>query len=144
MPIVRKKLKESSVKRNLIESENIEPGKFKNDISISNVRELKQQKESSNQGVIFEYTFKTSYALKKPEGKSLGEIKIIGELFYVDDKSVIEGILNEWKENEKLKPDMMKKVLNVAFRDAQIEALSQAEKVGLPTPVPLMRLKDTQ
>ncbi len=142
MPIIRKQLKESTAKRETLEAEKIKPGKFKNDISIKDITELKQNIDASKKGAIFEYEFKTDYALEEPKGKSLGNIKVVGELFFVDDKKVVDEILSEWKKDKKINPEMMKKVLNVAFKDAQIEALHQAEKVGLPSPVPLMRLKD--
>ncbi len=144
MPIIRKKLRESSAKREVLEVDRIKPGKFKNDISIADVKEIKQEIKTEQKGVVFEYEFKTDYALEEPQGKSLGNIKIIGEIFYVDASNVVDEILESWKKDKKLKPEMMKKVLDVAFKDAQIEALHQAEKVGLPSPVPLMRLKDSK
>ncbi len=144
MPIIRKKLRESSAKREVLEVDRIKPGKFKNDISITDVKEIQQQVSTEQKGVIFEYEFKTDFALEEPQGKSLGNIKIIGEIFYVDANDVVDEILNGWKNDKKVKPEIMKKALDVAFKDAQIEALHQAEKVGLPSPVPLMRLKDSK
>ena len=141
MPIVKTQLRESSAKRNNIEGK-LKLGKLKTDIAINDLREIKQGEDNAAKGAILEYKFKTEYSLEEPKGKSLGEISVVGELVLVEKKETIDALLKEWKKNKKLEGDVLSAFLNVAFENAQIEAIEQARKVGLPSPVPLLRLKN--
>ncbi len=140
MPIVRTQFKETVAKRNSIKGD-IKLGKFKNSLSITDVRELKSTEVLDNKFIIFEYAFNVDYTLSEPKGKSIGEVKIVGEIVYADSSDKIDKILKEWKKNKNVEQDIAGLILNVAFSDAQIEALEQSKKVGLPPPVPLMRFK---
>lgn len=139
MPIVKTQLRESHAKRELIEG-NVKLGKLKNNIAVTNVREIPSGTKDSKV-VAFEFTFTTDYSLEEPKNKNLGDIKVVGEVIYLDSPDKIDEILKEWKKNKKLKGSFLRNVLNVAFEMAQIEAIEQAKKVGLPPPVPLLRFR---
>lgn len=141
MPIVKTQFKESSAKRNNIEGK-LKLGKLKTDIAITDLREIKQEGTNAAKGLVLEYKFKTDYALEEPKGKSLGEIAVVGELILVEKTETVDALLKEWKKNKKLEGNVLSAFINVAFENAQIEALEQSKKVGLPSPIPLLRLKN--
>ncbi|MCD6576302.1 MAG: hypothetical protein J7K73_04050 [Nanoarchaeota archaeon] len=127
-------------KRNNIDGK-IKLGKLKNNISITDIREIKQENMGENKLILFEYAFSTDYTLEEPKDESLGEIKVVGELLFVEKKEKADEVLKEWKKSKKLKGTLLKLVLNIGFEEAQIEALALSRKVGLPPPVPLVRFR---
>jgi hypothetical protein len=139
MQILRTQFKEIFAKRNDFDKP-VKLDKFKNNIGITSVRELQELKDG-NKIIAFEFTFNTNYSLKEPKGKNLGEIKVVGDIIIIDTKEVVDNILKEWNENKKISGELVRTILNIAFEDAQIEALSHAKKVGLPLPVPLLRFE---
>jgi len=140
MPIIQKQFKEISAKRESLKGK-IKLGKLKNNISILDVRKVDENEKVDSEIIVFEYEFNTDFSLEEPKGNSLGTIKIVGEIFYADSIKKADEILNGWSKNKKLKSNLLKAILNVAFKDSQIEALEQSKKVGLPPPIPLMRFK---
>jgi len=141
MPIVQKQFKEISAKRESLKGK-IKMGKLKNNISIIDVRKVDKNDKIDSQIIVFEYEFDTNYSLEEPKGKSLGNIKLVGEIFYADSIKKTDDIIEDWNKNKKLKGNILKDILNIAFKDSQIEALEQSKKVGLPPPIPLMRFKN--
>ncbi|MCD6547721.1 MAG: hypothetical protein J7K22_04180 [Nanoarchaeota archaeon] len=137
MPIARTRLKETSTKRYDVESDKIKMGKLETNITITNLKELKNEPKA----VIFEYKYNVSYPLAEPKDKKLGEITITGEVLYVGEEKEIQDLLKNWKKDKKVKGTLLARILNAAMTDAQIEAIEQSKKVGLPSPVPLLRFR---
>ena len=146
MPIVKTQLKESRAIRHDIEAEKIIAGQFKSNMTIVDIKEIKPTKDApkDKSGIIFEYVFRTDYNLEEPKNKKLGNIEIIGQIIFVDDTSKINATLKEWKKNKKVETELLQQILNAAFEEAQIEALTQSRKVGLPPAIPLPRVTTTQ
>jgi hypothetical protein len=105
------------------------------------VKSIVVTKGEETGGAIITYEYKIEYQLAEPKNKNLGEIKIIGELFFVDKASVVADLVSEWKKNKKIKSEHALYILNYAFREAQLEALEQSKKVSLPPPFDLPRVK---
>ena len=139
MPIVRTSLRESKVIRNDIKGK-MKLGQLKSDIIIRDIVEISSEKGGRG-AAVFVYEFKTEYNLAEPKGKKLGTIDVVGEVFYVDAEKVIKETIKEWKKGKKIKKDILQAILNVAFEEAQVEALYQSKKVMLPPPIPLPKLK---
>jgi hypothetical protein len=135
-------LRESSAKRNDITETKIRLGQLKSDLSLSDVRKITLAKEKTDIGAaVFTYDYKVLYPLSEPKGQELGSIAVKGEIIFADNSKAIEDILKDWQKDKKIKPNIIQTVLNVALRDAQVEAIEQAKKVGLPSPVPLPKIK---
>jgi hypothetical protein len=140
MPIVNVGFRESKAIRNIIKADIVKPSTRSNDIKIEDVRELKAFGKDNN-GIIIDFVYSVRYDLSEPKDQVLGEILIKGEIVYVNSKDEIKKVLDEWKKNKKLEPKMMVGMLNAAMGKSQIEAIEQAAKVGLPSPIPLPSLK---
>lgn len=143
MPVFKTQFKKSSAVRNEIKGNDAKLGPLKNDISIMDVKELEAPKgtKSERSAIIFEYKNTTLYTLEEPKNKNLGEIEIVGEIVFIEEDKVIKEILKKWKKDKKIDEKLLEFILNVAFEEAQIEALEQAKKVMLPPPIPLPRLR---
>ena len=140
MPIVNVMLRESKAVRNLIKADVLKPGNRANDVKIEDVRELRRLGKE-NTALVFEFLFTAKYDLKEPKDHSLGEISVKGEILYVNTKDEMKNIMDVWKKDKKLEPKIMGSILNAALAKSQVEAIEQAAKVGLPSPVPLPMLK---
>lgn len=141
MPIIKTQIRESSAVRNVISADKIKMGPRKSNINVVDVREINKGQKSDKTGLVFDYEFTMNYPLSEPKGKELGSIKVAGEIFLVDKESVTKPILDEWKKEKKITQKVLANLLNVALTEANIEAIYQAHKVNLPTPIPMPRLK---
>jgi len=141
MPITRSMFRESVSIRNELTADHIELGTFKSDLKVIDVKNIAVTKGEETGGAIFVYEYKMNYHLAEPKNKSLGEIKIIGEIVFVDKASIIADIVSDWKKNKKIGSELMQTILNYALREAQIETIEQSKKVNLPLPVSLPRIK---
>jgi hypothetical protein len=140
MPIIKTQFREVSAIRNEIEAKRVKLDARKTNISVVDVKEI-SQKTGEKQGLIFIYEFTIEYPISEPKNLELGNVKIVGEIFYVDDAKVVENIIKEWKKDKKLSKEVITDILNVGMEEATIEAVYQTKKVGLPSPIPLPRLK---
>ena len=77
-------------------------------------------------------------------GNEIAEIKITGELIYVNDKSA--QILKEWKKEKKLPDDVGMEVLNHLFRHCLLKIANISEDLQLPAPLnfPIIKPKTDQ
>lgn len=140
MPIVNVMLRETSAVRNVIKADKMKSGSRTNDISIDDIREIKNM-DTDKPVIIFDFQYKANYELEEPKDQTLGELVIRGEVFYVADKKDIKKIVSEWEKDKKVDPSVMTNVLNVALNKCQVEAIEQSSKIGLPSPIPLPILK---
>jgi len=139
MPITRTQFKEISAIRNNI-SGKVKLEGIKTELTITSIREVSIN-DSENSVIVFEYSFKTPYSLSDPKDQELGSIKVDGEIFYVDKTSIIKEIISEWESKKKIKTELLQEVVNTALSESQPEAIMLAKKIGLPSPIPLPRLK---
>ena len=141
MPILRKGFRESKAVRNTFEAGT--KLKFdkapKTELRVAEIKELEYKDD--NGFALIEYEFKIDYMLEEPKGQSFGNISIIGEILYADKQDFIKNLVKEWKEDKKLDKGILGMIINIAMNDAQIEAIVQANKIGLPSPLPLPKLK---
>lgn len=140
MPVIKTNLREIKAVRNDIKGK-VKLGQLKSDILIKDIVEIPQATQGDNSAVVFTYEFKTSYNLAEPKGKKLGTIDIVGEIIYVGTNKVITDLVKEWKKDKKIRKEVLQPILNVAFEEAQVEALYQSKKVLLPPPIPLPKLR---
>lgn len=140
MPIIRTGFRETKAVRNSIEkAKKISLDKLKNDIRIAEIKEIEYKEDMGF--VLVEYKYRVDYNLKEPEGKSLGYVDVTGEILYADKKEMIEELLKEWNDKRKIDREILSMFVGAAVNEAQIEAIVQAKKVNLPSPVPLPKLK---
>ena len=142
MTIIKTQFREISAVRNPIEDEKVKMTSRSSNISVIDIKEMPTSKKLDKASLMFVYEHTVDYNLQ-PSG-NLGKVKVVGEIFYVDDVKKIKGILDDWKKNKKIDENLLTAIINVGLTDANIEAIYQAHKVGLPSPIPLPRLKSSE
>ena len=140
MPIIRTGFRESKASRKKFESgTKIKLGKLSNDIRIVDIKELEYK---DKMGFVFiEYEYAIEYNLDEPKDDSWGNLHIVGEILYADTEEMIKNLIKDWQTDKKIDKDILALVVRNAMNEAQIEAIVQAKKVGLPSPVPMPKLK---
>ena len=139
MPIIKTQFREISAVRNIIEAEKIGSASRNSNISIREVKEITSSKKTDKSSLMFIYEYSVDYPLQS--GGKLGSVRIVGEIFYVEDTKKAKNILDGWKKDKKIEEDVLALILNVGLSEANIEAIYQSHKVGLPSPIPMPRLK---
>jgi hypothetical protein len=141
MPIIGSNLKEMHFKRFEVKSKTVKLGRVKSDVKITNVSERDVNLPGVEKAILFDFEFSVDYELEKPSDKKFGEIKIAGELMFVDDAKKYKEILSNWKKGKKIDSELIRNLVSSAMDMAQIEAIYLARKVMLPPPIPLPKLK---
>ena len=106
MPITRSMFKESVAVRHELVADRIELGEFKSNLKFTDMKNIAVTKGEETGGAIFTYEFKMDYNLTEPKNKSLGQIKIIGEIVFVDKASIIADMVSDWKKSKKIESDL--------------------------------------
>lgn len=107
-----------------------------NNISIKDIeeRDLSLGKTKQN-GLRFKFEFTSKY------NPDLAEIKINGDVMYLEDAVKVKKILDEWKKDKKIDKEILTPVLNSALTKCNIQALILSKEVNLPPPLNLPKLK---
>lgn len=90
--------------------------------------------EAKQDGIKFTYQFTSKYS---PE---IGDITLIGEVLYMDDKEKVKAILAEWEKHKKISQEIMTAVLNTVLERCNIQALILSREVNLPAPIQLPKI----
>ena len=129
-----------SIKFNKINAEN--KGVPKGKINISNKISIKDVKEkviapgkSEQKGLEFSFAFESKYEPK------VGVINLGGIVFAILPKKATEDILTSWKKNKKVPKEVETGVLNAALTRCNIEALLISQRIAIPPPIPLPKLR---
>ncbi|MBS3171055.1 hypothetical protein J4449_00415 [Candidatus Woesearchaeota archaeon] len=116
-------------KESLEASKNIQ---IKNDVLITNVREEKLPTgKTKADGLKFDFKFHLKY---EPE---VGEIELVGFIYYLDDQEVIKDIFKSWKKDKKLSQELTANLVNTVLIKGTIKALTLSQEVNLPPHLPL-------
>ena len=122
--------KMSAEKKNVSE-QNI---RIENNVGITNVEEssVLDPKKSL---LRFEFAFTCKY------DPGLGNIELYGEIVEMFDKELSVKVLDSWKNEKKLHPDIMAKILNNVLSRANIEAIIISKELGLPSPIAMPKVE---
>lgn len=123
-----------------IEAEKKEVSKGKinisNNVTIQKVEEQDLSLGSQKQKVLcFTFEFTSKYE------PNIGNIKLVGNVLYMEDSKRVKEILDDWKKDKKLPKDIMTKILNVVLNKSNVQALILSDQVNLPPPVPLPKVQ---
>ena len=120
------------------EKKEAEKGKvnIKNNISITGVEEKDLSLGNQKQKVIsFTFEFTSTYE------PNIGSIRLVGDVYYMEDSKKVKEILDGWKKDKKLPKDLMTRILNVVLNKSNIQALILSEQVNLPPPIPMPKVQ---
>ena len=91
---------------------------------------------SSKAGIRFGFEYKSTY---QPE---IGGITLKGNLIYLQDTDKVKKVLDTWKKDKKVVPEVAKEVLGAVLNRCNIQALILSRDVGLPSPIPLPKVSE--
>ncbi len=106
-----------------------------NKISVTDVEE-EELKAIGKRALKISYEFESRYVSGK---KKVAEIKITGHIFVLSKDA--SKILKKWKKEKKLEENYNAFFLNVAMRRCLVKAISLADEIGIPSPVPLPQIR---
>ena len=132
MTIVKINLNKINAKRNL-EAKSGQVN-INNNVSLKNVEDMTFSTEGKK-GLKFTFTFSCTY---EPE---LGKILVEGQVFFVENAELIDKVKAGWEKDKQIPPEVMEKVINAALHKGNIQAIKISEEIGLPSPLPLPKLK---
>ncbi|MBI2106051.1 hypothetical protein HYT56_04410 [Candidatus Woesearchaeota archaeon] len=130
MPIVGFNLEKTQAER----SKKLQKGmKATHNITITSINneDIEMGKNSKKLGLKFSFEFNVDY---QPE---VGKILIGGSVLYLDDEKTVKEILNGWKKNRHVNPEIAAQILNTAIVRCTIKALNMAQEVNLPPHMPI-------
>ena len=114
----------------------------KGKIDINNNVSVKEAKEDSffigkdKQGIIkFTFEFTSKYE------PAIGTILFEGEILYLDEPKKIKEILNSWKNDKKISPEIMANLLNTILTKCNVQALILSQEINLPPPIPMPKVQ---
>jgi hypothetical protein len=123
----------------LMERKAVPSGKINinNNVSISNLEEASLPITNDNQTSLrFSFKFTTEFQ------PSIGNIEILGELFWMTGKEKAVEIMKAWKKDKTVSRDIMTVVLNAILNKCNVEALFLCRDMNLPSPIPLPKFRD--
>jgi len=132
MTIVRINLYKVAAERSL----NAKGGQIKinNNVAIKNVEDL-QFNIPGKAGLKFTFSFNCKYE------PGLGSIDVEGQIFFADTEAKIKEVKDKWDKDKKISAVIMEQIVNAALHKGNIQAIKISEEVGLPTPLPLPKVK---
>lgn len=130
MPIVGFHLEKTLAER----TKKLQKGmKATHNITINSIEneDIEFGKSSKKQGLKFTFEYNVDYQPK------IGQILIEGSVLYLDDEKTVKGILDAWKKDKKVNPEIAAQILNTAIVRCTVKALNMAQEVSLPPHMPI-------
>lgn len=87
--------------------------------------------ESKQQGLKFNFVFNSNF------DPGIGKIELEGEVLYMGTDEKVKEILSTWDTEKKVSKDIVVGVLNSILAKCNVQAISLAHELNLPSPVPL-------
>lgn len=109
--------------------------KIKNNIRIVDVKEYDIGLSAKSQkSVSFSFAFESIY------DPSVCNIKLSGNVLYMDSVENINKLLDGWKKNKTVPKEVMGTVLNTALARSSIQSVILSQEMNLPSPIPLPKV----
>ncbi len=90
--------------------------------------------KSKENGLVFSFEYTFTYE------PGVGEILMEGEVFYMGEEKKVKDIIDKWKKNKALDPELLSEVLGAATKRCNVEAIILSREVNLPSPIKLPSL----
>ena len=132
MTIVKINLFKVHAERNL----KARPGQVKinNNVSIKELEDLSFEADGKK-GLKFNFSFNCLY------GPDLGQIDVEGQVLYLNEAKKIDEIRKAWDKEKRVPMDVMEEIINASLHKGNIQAIKISEDVGLPSPLPLPKIR---
>lgn len=96
------------------------------DLKISKVSEDKVYLDKAQTALRFDFEFMVDY---KP---NVANINLGGFIMYVEGEELAKKIIENWKKNKKLEPELMEKLFNSILMRCNIKTLLLTQELNLP------------
>jgi len=110
----------------------------KHNLNILDVKKEEVNVDKKQEVLKFIFEFKLIYEPK------IGGINLVGNMMFIDDQKKMKDVLQDWKKDKKLPPEIMQGLFNTILAKANIKALSLSQDVNLPPHLPLPKLEQTK
>lgn len=104
---------------------------IKHNVKITDVQDYKLEIAKDKEALRFFFHYEVLYEPK------IGSITLTGDVLYVEDPKKTKEILNDWKKNKKIQPDLAANIINTVLTKCTIKALTLSQEVNLPPHLPL-------
>ncbi|MBU0929451.1 MAG: hypothetical protein KJ623_00055 [Nanoarchaeota archaeon] len=101
------------------------------DLKISKVSEEKVFLDKAQTALRFDFDFIVNY------NPNIGTINLSGFILYVEGEESAKKILDSWKKNKTIEPDLMEKLFNSILLRCNIKTLLITQELNLPPHVRL-------
>lgn len=117
-----------------VEKKNPPKGKVNitNNVGIKDVKDLNIGKQK---GLSFEFEFTSKY---EPQ---IAEIYLEGTVPFVGKPEQVKDIVKNWKKDKKIPKELLTPVMNTILNRCHIEAIILSQHAGLPSPLPMPKIK---
>lgn len=124
----------------LIEKKSPMKGKvsINNNVGINHVEETKLNMKTDKKALKMNFEFSSAYEPK------IGDIRLEGEVVYLEDKKKADEIVKNWKKNKKIEKEVMTAVLNNVLAKCNVQALILSKDMNLPPPIPLPKVGENK
>jgi hypothetical protein len=106
---------------------------IKNNVSINNV--AVGEVNANQKAIIIDFSFSIMYE------PGIGNVSINGSVVDLEDEKTANQIAELWGKNKRIDKELTTKVISVVLEKCTIKAITLSQDIGLPSPVPLPRLK---
>lgn len=110
-----------------------------NNVAIKNIEKSNLPfTKTKEEGVKFSIEFVSKY--ENEAKKPVAMIVVSGDVMYLDDGKNIKKLLEGWKKDKQISPEIMQQVLNTALSRCNVQALILSKDLNIPPPVPLPKV----
>ncbi len=92
---------------------------------------------SKQDGVKFTFEYLTMYE------PNVAEIKLAGEVFYMNSVEKVKEILDQWKKKKTVSKEVLVDVMNACLTKCNIQAIVLSNDLNLPPPIEMPRVRVT-
>ncbi|MDP7610434.1 MAG: hypothetical protein QGH19_01555 [Candidatus Woesearchaeota archaeon] len=110
--------------------------KINNNVSVKDV-----ETHEIHLGKTKQEGLKVSFEFTSKYEPSVGEIKLLGEVIFLEESRKIKEIHDAWKKDKKLPKEILTSILNNVLGRCNIQAMVLSRDVNLPPPLPLPKVQ---
>ena len=111
-----------------------------------NVKVLDMEKEEMSFSTKDTSVLRINFAFQLKYEPKIADLTLAGHLHFMEDKKAIEDLMNRWKKEKKMDPNISKLLLNAVLVKCHTKALYMAQEVNLPPHIrmPILENKGKQ
>ncbi|MFH1505865.1 MAG: hypothetical protein ABIE94_02655 [archaeon] len=105
-----------------------------NNVSITKIEETTLPLDKSKTALQFTFLYTSKFE------PNVGKVELEGTLLYLQTKEVAKKVLDQWKKDKKILPEVMTPIMNQILNKCNIQALILTRDLNLPSPIPMPKV----